>query len=229
LESFEPRNVFAAIPVKSRAESKSRLSVILNPQERVRLTQTMFKDVMGTVSKSGLFKDVFVISSDLKILELAGELGANTVQEAERGLNRAVEQVTEHCMEKGTQSILTLPSDIPLMNITDLNRILELGSEWRSIVVSPSRYGGTNALLCTPPDAIPPCFGQNSFMKHVEAARKRGVNARAYWSPSMALDLDSAFDLRRFLRESHETMTHMLLLELNIYDRLREIMRTSGG
>ena len=218
--SYKSKNVFAAIPVKAGAESKSRLSGLLEPQERMWLTLAMFKDVVEAVNKSQAFSKVFVVSSDPKIIRSAEELGAYTFHERERGLNMAVEQVTRCCMEKGANSVLTLPSDIPLLTVEDIIRLLELGSERRSIVVSPSRDGGTNALLRTPPDAIHPCFGQNSFIKHLKAAEARGVDARVYRSPSISLDIDSKEDLKHLLFESRETQTHKLLRELNISDRL---------
>jgi len=213
--------VFAAIPVKDTEESKSRLSSLLQPHERACLTLTMLKDVVRTIFDSQAFSKVVVISSDSKILRLTSGLGTYTVRERGCDLNRAVEQVTRWCIRKGAHSTLILPSDIPLLTIEDINQLIYLSAGKRSVVVSPSNGGGTNALFRTPSDVIPPSFGSSSFIKHLSAARSADIKAKVYRSPSIALDIDSINDLERLLHEPRETQTHTLLRELDISSRLR--------
>lgn len=219
----QPDRVFAAIPVKAAAESKTRLSNLFKPWERACLTHAMLRDVLGTVFDSQIFMNVVVISSDPEILGLAGEFGAYTLHEYGCGLNRAVEQVTRWCIRNGADSTLILPSDIPLLTVEDITGLVELGSEWRRVVASPSSDGGTNALLRTPPDIIPPCFGSESFEAHLSAAKAAGVKAEVYRSPSIALDIDSAKDIERLINEPRETLTRRLIEELNIRAGLKGV------
>jgi len=211
-----PEAVLAAIPVKASAESKSRLSEILKPRDRELLTFTMLRDIFGAVSNSQALSDVVVVSPDSKILRLAVELGAQAVPERESGLNRAVEQATIWCIRNGADSVMVLPSDIPLLTVDDVDRIIDLGSERRSVVVSPSHDGGTNVLLRRPPDVIPPSFGSDSFREHLAAAEAVGIEARVHRSPSISLDIDAPDDLGRLLDAPGETLTHRLLRELGI-------------
>ena len=215
-----PEAVHAAIPVKAAAESKSRLSEVLRSRERERLTFTMLRDVVGVVSNSQALSDVVVVSPDSKILRFAVELGVRAVPERESGLNRAVEQVTRWCLRNGADSVLILPSDIPLLTVDDVDRLIDLGSEQRSVVVSPSSDGGTNALFRRPPEVIPPSFGSDSFREHLAAAEAVGIEAKVHRSPSIALDIDAPEDLGRLLDEPGETLTHRLLRELGISARL---------
>ncbi|MFQ6054052.1 MAG: 2-phospho-L-lactate guanylyltransferase [Candidatus Bathyarchaeia archaeon] len=217
---FDPGTVLVAIPVKALADSKSRLSSALKPRERTHLTLAMLEDVVRVALASGAASGVAVISADRGILGFAGELGADAVREGGRGLNRAVEQVTAWCIRRGAGAVLILPSDIPCVTVEDIRRLVDLGSERRSVALSPSDDGGTNALLRNPPDVIPPRFGANSFMEHLSAARMRGVRARVHRSPSIALDVDSVDDLKRLMEAPRETSTHRLLEELGLSARL---------
>jgi len=223
LATDHPCAVFAAIPVKAAAESKSRLSQVLRPDERELLTFAMLRDVIGATFNSQASRDVVVISPDSRVLRLAVELGAHAVPERESGLNRAVEQATRWCIGRGADATLVLPSDIPLLTGGDVNRLIDLGSRRPSMVVSPSDDGGTNALLRCPADVIPPSFGADSFREHLSAAEAAGIKARVHRSPNIALDIDAPDDLRRLLDEPRETHTHRLLEELGISARFGAI------
>ena len=66
----------------------------------------------------------------------------------------------------------------------------------REIVIVPDRHGtGTNGLLLTPPGAIPPSFGPDSFERHRQLAREAGVACRVERVPSLLLDIDTGEDL----------------------------------
>jgi 2-phospho-L-lactate guanylyltransferase (CobY/MobA/RfbA family) len=54
---------------------------------------------------------------------------------------------------------------------------------------------GTNALLRTPPDAIPVRFGPNSFSLHLQEAREKKIPYEVYHLPGVAFDIDTPEDL----------------------------------
>jgi 2-phospho-L-lactate guanylyltransferase len=65
-------------------------------------------------------------------------------------------------------------------------------------VISPDgASAGTNALLLSPPDALPFAFGPGSYEAHLRAARERGLDVRVRERPHLAFDLDTAEDLAR--------------------------------
>ena len=59
---------------------------------------------------------------------------------------------------------------------------------------------GTNALLCVPPDVLAPCFGEQSFQRHLAAARAANLHARILEIDALALDLDEPADLEELRR-----------------------------
>ena len=80
------------------------------------------------------------------------------------------------------------------------------------MTLSPSRNGrGTNAILCTPPDAIPFRFGEASFRQHLEAARALGIEPRVLKRAGICLDLDTRNDLQRFAARRTATHTQRVL------------------
>jgi 2-phospho-L-lactate guanylyltransferase len=86
-----------------------------------------------------------------------------------------------------------------------------------SAIIVPDRHRiGTNALLCTPPSALAPCFGGDSFRRHLAAANNAGIGARVIEIPELALDLDCAADLDE-LRLRDRTTAEAL------YEGLRDI------
>ena len=205
------RSVFAVIPVKTLLRSKTRLSEILNPQERQTLTLTMLEDVLEAVQRSYMIQKVVVVSSDYKVREFASNFGAKFLPEKTQGLNQAVEQAIGWCVENDAKSVLVLPADIPLITSSNVDHIINLGSEQTSIVISPSKNGGTNALLQKPPNLIPLHFGPQSFSRHLAEASNKGVIPRIYRSQNVAIDIDSPQDLENLLKIETQTSTHKFL------------------
>jgi 2-phospho-L-lactate guanylyltransferase len=212
--------VFAVIPVKTLLKSKTRLSIILSPKERQALTIFMLKDVLRAVKCSMVCQTV-VISSDPTVEELAKNFGVTHLAEKKQGLNQAIEQATEWCIQNNADSVLVLPADIPLIIQEDVNQMVKLGSERTSIVISRSQNGGTNALLQKPPNLIHPCFGPDSFSKHKTKALHKGIPTKVYTSKRVATDIDSPKDLEKLLKIKTQTVTHKLLEQIGANARLK--------
>jgi 2-phospho-L-lactate/phosphoenolpyruvate guanylyltransferase len=59
---------------------------------------------------------------------------------------------------------------------------------------------GSNTIICSPPDAVPLRFGENSFYPHLDAARARGIEPVIVRQPGIGMDIDHPVDLVAFLR-----------------------------
>ncbi len=212
-------SVYAVVPVKALSKSKTRLSAVLTPQERKTLTLTMLEDVLEALRSSTVTK-IVMISSDSAIQALTGKFNAVYLSESRRGLNQAIKQATQYCIQKKARSVLVLAADLPLIIPEDINRIVNLGVKEPSLVISPSPSRGTNALLQKPPNLIPACFGPNSFIEHVNRAMASGILARSYYSFRVATDIDSIEDLKAFLRVENQTMSYQFLQQISLRDRL---------
>jgi 2-phospho-L-lactate guanylyltransferase len=212
--------VFAVVPVKGLRASKRRLSTVLSPQERRLLTLAMLEDVLKTV-KSSVVHEIVVVSNDSNVRQVAHKFGASYLSASRMGLNSTIEEATTWCMRNHSDSVLILPADISLVSPKDIDRIVELGSDGTTLVISPSRNGGTNALFQNPPNLIRSRFGPNSFIKHVRDAHSKGIRVRFYYSVGIATDIDSAEDLKKLLEIENTTMCRHILEQSKLCNQVR--------
>ncbi|HEX2182614.1 MAG TPA: 2-phospho-L-lactate guanylyltransferase [Rubrobacteraceae bacterium] len=190
-------SVFAVVPVKDLAGTKSRLAPILNPGARAGLTLYMMGRVVAALRGAGV-ENVGVVSPDRIVLGEAEERGATPLRQESRGLNPALEEGRRWAMAEGASALLVLPADLPLLEPEDIRDVLGEADDETSVVISPdSARAGTNALLLAPPDALPFAFGLGSYEAHLHAARERGLDVRVREHPHLAFDLDTADDLAR--------------------------------
>jgi len=189
--------VFAVVPVKDLAGSKSRLAPVLNPGARAGLTLYTMGRVVGALGEAGV-GDVCVVSPDPIVLNEALRRGAVPLSQRSRGLNPALEEGRARALAGDASTLLVLPADLPLLEAGDVRAVLEAAGDGPCAVVSPDgARAGTNALLSRPPDALPFLFGPESFQAHLHAARGRGLDLRVCERPHLAFDLDTAEDLDR--------------------------------
>ncbi len=193
----ETADVFAVVPVKDLAGTKSRLAPILNPGARAGLTLYMMGRVVRALKEAGV-GDVCVVSPDPVVLGEAASRGAVPLVQRSVGLNPALEEGRARALTGGASALLVLPADLPLLDGEDVGAVLEAAGDGPGLVLAPDgARSGTNALLLRPPDALPFLFGPESFEAHLGAARARGLEVRVCERSHLAFDLDTAGDLRR--------------------------------
>ena len=92
---------------------------------------------------------------------------------------------------------MLVPGDCPALDPLELAALLGDAETCAArVTIVPDRHGsGTNALILSPPDAIEPCFGEQSRTRHEERARAMGVSWHVREVSSLALDVDTADDL----------------------------------
>jgi len=193
--------LFAIVPVKDLANTKSRLQPVLDGADRASLTLHMMKNVLTALREAGI-EHICVITPDPIVLRTVGSAGATPLPQQSRGLNQALEEARGWAVERGATSLLVFPADLPLLRAADVETVLEVVAEEADgplAVISPDAAGtGTNALLLRPPDALPFLFGPGSFEAHLNAARERDTPARIRERDGLAFDLDTVEDLGRF-------------------------------
>ncbi|MCQ2977413.1 MAG: 2-phospho-L-lactate guanylyltransferase [archaeon] len=216
-------NIYTIIPVSQFTNAKTRLSPFLSPEERENLLKAMLKDI-AIILKQFVDK-IFIISKDKNVLAFAEELGLNTIIEKDHpktinlkasdnsGLNIALNQAMESIKNK-TKKVIILPSDIPLIGKTNIKLLIEK-SEKNDFIIVPSKGGGTNMLI-TKPLAIDMKFGEFSFKRHIEEAKKNKLNYTIHDSFYLALDVNTTEDLGEIMIHGDGTKTKEYLESLGI-------------
>ena len=72
---------------------------------------------------------------------------------------------------------------------------------------------GSNAILMSPPDAVPLRFGDDSFRPHLAAARAAGIEPTIVSLPGIALDIDNPADLAHFSQIGSRTRAGLWLAQ----------------
>lgn len=200
--------LWAIVPVKPLRRGKSRLANALSDKERVELNQSLLQHTLKTLKGLKEVEQVLVVSRDPEALTIARQHGARTVREnGQPLLNTALTRATVVAQVYATRGVLILPADLPLISEEDVLTLIERAANPPVIVIAPDRHGkGTNALLISPAGLIDYDFGENSFEKHCELAKKAGARLEIVDLPTLGLDLDLPEDLE-IVRELEKTIT----------------------
>jgi 2-phospho-L-lactate guanylyltransferase len=199
---------FAIVPIKRFENAKTRLSSILDTDDRIRLSLLMLKDTLQILSAVHSLSQVITVSADKRVGEIAVKYGANfLLEEKERGVNSAVALADSYCMKKAADATMVIPHDLPLLDSTDVSKACELAeNESRCIVICPSlRYDGTNMLLRKPPSIIATFYDADSYDMHVKAAIRLGIPVKRLLSKGLMHDIDTPEDALEIMKE--ETVT----------------------
>jgi len=195
----------AIIPVKSFSRAKTRLAAA--PGARARLCRIMLDEVLGTVCGAPAVSDVYVVSADGEALEAAARFGAAAVRDGhEAGVNKAVAEADRLIAREGRHdATVVLPQDIPLVRPQDIDFVLRLCAGPSCGLVVPSRrFDGTNALLRMPPGVMGTHYDEDSYLLHIEEARRSAANALLVFAGRIAMDIDDMGDLERCLASGHK-------------------------
>jgi 2-phospho-L-lactate guanylyltransferase len=189
--------LWAIVPVKPLRRGKSRLAGMLSEDERAELNQSLLQHTLNTLSGLKELEQVLVVSRDPHALTIARQYGARTVREdGQPQLNTALTRATVIAKVYATRGVLILPADLPLISRQDVLTLIERAGESPVVVIAPDRHGkGTNALLISPAGLIEYDFGEDSFQRHCERAKKAGARLEILDLPSLGLDLDLPEDL----------------------------------
>jgi 2-phospho-L-lactate/phosphoenolpyruvate guanylyltransferase len=192
----------AIIPVKRFGDAKQRLLTTLDRPQRAALVKAMLADVLAAVTAARLVERVVVVTSEGRAERIAlrhaqrATTPVEVFQEpADRGHPEAATLGIVRAKALGADCVALLPGDCPLLDSGELDAALERMHPDRVGVV-PDRHGtGTNALLMSPPDAIGPAFGPDSFARHTDRAERAGYEVAVEPIASLALDVDTVEDL----------------------------------
>jgi 2-phospho-L-lactate/phosphoenolpyruvate guanylyltransferase len=209
-------SLWAIVPVKPFSKGKSRLSELLSPERRTLLNSTLLSRTIRVLKSVSKIHHIIIVSRDSSALSIAHNYGVKTIQEdANIELNKALRRAVAVARAYQVDSILVIPSDLPLLEAGDISEMLSLQKNNPEMIIAPDRRGeGTNGLLLSPPDIINFKFGKDSFRQHINEAKEKNITFSVYENINFGLDIDLPQDLED-LSNLHNTT---LLEELMICD-----------
>jgi 2-phospho-L-lactate guanylyltransferase len=179
--------------------AKSRLSRVLNPVAREQLFFAMARHVIATARSAAGVKRTLVVTASESVAAFAFDMGCDVLrQDAESGTADAFEEGVGHARRHGGEQLLLLPGDLPFLTRDAIQSLLAAVPAPDGVAIAPdATETGTNAMALGPTAELPMCFGHDSYKRHVEAARSRGLPVSVLRRPELAFDLDEEAHLRR--------------------------------
>jgi 2-phospho-L-lactate guanylyltransferase len=207
------------VPVKNTSSAKQRLAAILDQPSRTALAQAMLHDVLTTLYNWPARREknspaVAVVTSDPYAVKLAAEYDFEVIPDPENpGETGAIELATRICVERGANSTLVIPADIPLIQAGELDEILQHAPAEGSVLVPAADGRGTNAAFRRPANLFPLRFGNDSFKPHHAAAQATSKPCVVLHLPGIAVDVDNPADLQQLISLPGETRAQRLARE----------------
>ena len=177
--------MLAAIPLKGFGSAKTRLGDSMAPRTRARIAAAVADRVVWACSGAGW--SVVVVSASPDVVSWCREAAIDVLPDPGAGLDAAATAAVTHA---NGRAWVVVHGDLPLVTPADLDGI----AGWvaaGSVVLAPSRDGGTNLIAGT--GAFRFAYGPGSFARHVSAAATRipVVLVRT----GLAVELDTPADL----------------------------------
>jgi 2-phospho-L-lactate guanylyltransferase len=218
----DPGDVRAIIPVKATRGAKQRLAPVLSAPLRQALALAMLEDVLEAVSGVAGLGGAVLVTVDPQAERLARRYGMMTLADgAHDGHTGAVNAGARYLVASGHQTMLTLPGDLPLITAPEIETMIAAHGPAPAFTIAPAHDDlGSNAILMSPPQAVPLRFGEDSFFPHLDAARAQGIEPCILRLPGIAFDIDNPQDLHHFAQLEPRTRAGRLLAE-NASARLR--------
>jgi 2-phospho-L-lactate guanylyltransferase len=205
--------IWAVVPIKETFDAKQRLADFVPAHLRPGFTLAMFEDVLDALVAATGLAGIVVVTADDAAAEIAGRYGARVVSdEARGGHTKVIAATARRLIREGCGGMLQIPGDIPLVTGLEINRVLAAHQPAPSFTIVPAHDDlGSNAVLVSPPDAVPLTFGDNSFFPHLDAAKAQGIEPQVVRASGIGRDIDCAEDIRVFARLRSATRTQAFL------------------
>jgi 2-phospho-L-lactate guanylyltransferase len=205
-------NGILLIPFKSLLTAKQRLAAALNQRQRSAFAEAMLRDVMTAAAGVVTRIDVAVVTGDARARDLAREFGFITIDDDHNeSETAAIQTATTWCEERGYDTTIVAPADIPLVTSPELHRVLDAAPAEGAVFVPAYDGRGSNCILRRPASIIPLRFGNDSFLPHCEAMKRTGKDLLILELPGIALDVDNPHELDLLLHRAGETHAQQLL------------------
>ncbi len=187
--------MWAIVPYKGAPSGKSRLAEHLNLEQRSELASSMLRDVLAALFDSRLL-DGIILTTPSSLEDSWDDSRVKVFRDSAESLAGAIEEASDYAVERfAAASTFVVPADVPLVTSHDVDFAIENHSQ---VTIIPDENDiGTNGLLCTPPNAFQYVFDGKSFLPHLDAARKAGLDPKVVRLSTFGHDVDTIQDLVR--------------------------------
>ncbi len=206
-------DIWAVVPIKETSAAKQRLANFVPAHLRPGLVLAMFEDVMEALTAARGLAGTIVVTADDAASAIARRYGARILADAAReGHSAVIGAAARRLAGEGSGGMLQIPGDVPLITKAEIDLLLRRHRPAPAFTIAPSHDDhGSNAVLVSPPAAVPLTFGEDSFFPHLRVARQHGIEPSIVRAPGIGRDIDCAEDIQAFARLRSATRTQVFL------------------
>jgi 2-phospho-L-lactate guanylyltransferase len=192
--------IWAVVALKSPAQAKSRLRPYCSDDERRALYFLMARKALLALLGVPTIDKVLAVTASDEVEKFVKDLGGSVIRQPQDLGTRAAYAHALNSVMSGASlpptRVLMISGDLPLISTAAVSELLSRCHKRPGVTIIPDeRRQGTNGLVCSPPDAVEPCFGEDSLRRHCSAAHARGHQVQVIESQALSLDIDDHEDL----------------------------------
>ena len=221
-------SVWAIVPFKGAQNAKRRLSPKLPAESRAKLAVAMLEDVLQALTDANSIDGILLVSRSNEAREIAEKWDVTLYRDRAHTLVDALTEAGEKLKrDLHATTTIIVPGDVPLISGADVDHVLHYHA---NVTIVPDAHKiGTNALVCTPPNAFPLVFDGRSYLPHLEAASHAGLQIRPVQSSAFSVDVDTTDDLLLVKQRAFNSHTSALLMSDPQFDELfRELTNSES-
>ncbi len=185
-----PPGAGVVVPVRAFTGGLARLSERLAPAERAELARRFAGRVVAAAGEH----PVVVVTSAPEVREWAAELAVATIDDP-GSLDGAAVAGRAFLARGGCARVVVAHADLPFAR--SLDPVTGDGGEPVAALVPCHRDDGTPVLSVPATAPFRFAYGPGSFRRHVDEARRLGLEVRVVRDPDLAFDVDVPADLDR--------------------------------
>jgi 2-phospho-L-lactate guanylyltransferase len=189
----------AVIPMKPLERCKLRLARVLDKTQRESLVLWMLDRTAIALAGALNPSQVFILGGDDRIRELAKRRQVRWAPDTTSDLNEALNSFIESGWKEGWKTALFVSGDLPQLQPSDVQGMLDAGDGADAVIAAGSR-GGTNALLIQRDSRFRFDLGGRSYARHRDQFGALGLRWQERTTSALRRDVDTPGDLAQLLR-----------------------------
>ena len=186
--------MWAIIPINEFSRSFTRLSSVLDPEQRTKLAKNLSSRLIQILLAVDEVEKVILFTSEKN---WPGEIKHSKLvlrkDEDKKPLKQKIDSVADWAYGLGAKKMMYLSIDLPIVEKKDIRQIIDSHKNGLTLVQA-KKDGGTNALITDLPRKINFQFGADSFRKHLEAAKLEKLKTNIQSAEGLSFDLDDHDD-----------------------------------
>ncbi len=186
--------MWAIIPINEFSRSFTRLSSVLDLEQRMELAKNLSSRLIQILLAVDEVEKIVLFTCEKN---WPGEMQHSKLvlrkDEDKKPLKQKIDSVADWAYGLGAKKMMYLSIDLPIVEKKDITQIIDSHKHGLTLVQA-KKDGGTNALIADLPRKINFQFGADSFRKHLEAAKLEKLKTNIQSAEGLSFDLDDHDD-----------------------------------